>query len=391
MRNPFITSFLPLTFMRILQLSSALPEDRFSTEQLMEAFPCQLPEKVKENIRNLGVSHRHLIDNAVTRSKSGRVTAEAALIDLCIGACRKAVEKSGLSVKDVGYFIAAYDVNPFLSPGLSQLVVRQIGFSPYVKHVNVQGIASTAFPKALELAQDHLGRHPNDHVLICVSGVSSFWFQNQVQGLTNIMEVSQIGKLTNKAQKQLELQKWIATMQYFLFGDGAVACIVGKKKGDFSVGRIVEATNIGKRDYLAGCSMLRALDEPFKFGFYSYLGKEIPELGAKYTTLALKKLLGKDFENQIKAAKKWAVHTGSEKILKAIAERHGIQENRLKESHQILREYGNLAGASLPFILEKILSTNTFTDGDVIMMVGYGWGFSAAATMLKYATEKTSA
>jgi predicted naringenin-chalcone synthase len=373
--------------MRILQLSSALPKNRFSTAQLMENFPCELPENVKQNILNLGVSQRHLIDHEAPKSKSEQVMDEAALVDLCTQACGKAVEKSDLSIKDIRYFVAAYDVNPFLSPGLSQLLVRQVGFDPYVKHVNVQGVASTAFPKALELAENRLAGHPNDHVLICVSGVSSFWFHNQVQGLREVMEISQIGKLTSRAKRQLELRKWIATMEYFLFGDGAVACVVGKKEGNFSIGRIVEVTNVGKRDYLAGYTRLCALDEPFRFGLYSHLGKEIPELGARYATLALKKLLGKDFEDRIKAAKKWAVHTGSEKILNAIAKRHGIQEERLRESHEILREYGNLAGASLPFILERIVSTNTFADGDAILMVGYGWGFSAAATTLEYEAE----
>jgi predicted naringenin-chalcone synthase len=86
----------------------------------------------------------------------------------------------------------------------------------------------------------------------------------------------------------------------------------------------------------------------------------------------------------VKAAKKWAVHTGSEKILNIIAEHHQIQREKLVESYEVLREYGNLAGASLPFILEKIVSGNKFLKGDIILTLGYGWGFSASATMLEF-------
>ncbi|MEM3701085.1 MAG: 3-oxoacyl-[acyl-carrier-protein] synthase III C-terminal domain-containing protein, partial [Candidatus Bathyarchaeia archaeon] len=146
----------------------------------------------------------------------------------------------------------------------------------------------------------------------------------------------------------------------------------------------VEVTNYGKRDYFAGYARISALNEPFKFGFYSHLDKEIPQLGVKYTGLALKKLLGKNVKETIKAARKLAIHTGSEKILKAMAEHHGIKHEKIKESHEVLKECGNLAGASLPFILERIISKNKFSKGDIILMIGYGWGFSASASLLKY-------
>jgi len=378
--NLFITSFINFIDMQIPKLVTASPKNEYSTANLIEAFPCQLPESVRQNVFNLGVSKRYLLNHA----NSTKAMSEIGLIDLCSEACQKAIQKASLSVRDIGYFIAAYDTNPFLSPGLSQLLIRNIGFNPYIKHVNAQGIASTAFPKALELAENHLAAHPEDYVLICVSGVSSYWFQNQVRGIRDVMGISQINQIKNKAKRQVELQKWIATMEFFLFGDGTAACIVAKDGEGLAVKRIVEVTNVGKKDYLAGYARLSALDEPFKFSFYSYLDKKIPELGVKYTALALRKLFGKNAENMMKAAKKWAVHTGSEKILDALAEHNGIEHGKIKESHEILRDYGNLAGASLPFILEKIVSSNKFERGDTILMVGYGWGFSAAAVSLEF-------
>ena len=374
--------------MQILQLSTSLPKNEYSTEELMEIFPCKLPEGVKQNILNLGVSKRYFTDNVALSSKLETILSEARLVDLCVGACEKAMRKASLSVREIGYLVAAYDVNPFLCPGLSQLLVRKIGFTPYIKHINAQGIASTAFPKALEVAENYLAAHPDDYVLLCISGVSSYWFQNQVHGITSVMEISQINQIKNKVKRQMELRKWIATMEFFLFGDGAAACIVAKEGEGLSVEKIVEVTNLGKKDYLAGYARLAALDEPFKFGFYSHLGKEIPELGAKYTALAFKRLLGKNAERITRAAKKWAVHTGSEKILNRMAETHGISYEKIRESHEVLREYGNLAGASLPFILERIVSGGKLSRGDIVLMVGYGWGFSASTALLKHNRAK---
>jgi predicted naringenin-chalcone synthase len=370
--------------MQILQLSSALPEAEYSTEKLLETFPCKLPEGVKRNVFNLGVSKRYLVNHPDQSLKSETVMSETKLVDLCCEACKKALERANLSVRDVDFFVAAYDTNPFLSPGLSQLLIRNIGFNPYIKHFNAQGIASTAFPKALELAENYLAVQSNARVLICVSGVSSYWFQNQVRGLADVMDVRQINQIGNKAKRELELRKWVAVMQYFLFGDGVSATVVANAGEGFTVKRNVEVTNVSRMDYLAGYSRLAMLNEPFKFGFYSHLGRQIPDLGAKYTGLALKRLLGKDLESTINAAKKWAIHTGSGKILNMLAEHHGIEKERLKESHEVLREFGNLAGASLPFILERIISNNKFSEGDIALMLGYGWGFSASATLLEF-------
>jgi predicted naringenin-chalcone synthase len=380
LQNPFIISLINLIDMQIIKLGTALPKNEYSTEKLIEAFPCSIPEGVRQNVFNLGVQRRYLINHA----NSEKAMSENALIKLCSEACENAVQNADLSIKNINYFIAAYDANPFLSPGLSQLLVRNIGFTPYIKHVNAQGIASTAFPKALELAENYLAAHPKDHVLICVSGVSSYWFQNQVRGMTDVIEIKQINQIKSAAKRRVELQKWVATMEFFLFGDGAAACVVANKGEGLTVKKIVEVTNVGKKDYLAGYARLSASNKPFSFGFYSHLDRKIPELGAKYTTLALQGLFGKNVRNSLKNVKKWAVHTGSEKILNVLAEHNEIPYEKIKESHEVLREYGNLAGASLPFILERIVSNTKLAEGDTIAILGYGWGFSAAACLLEF-------
>jgi predicted naringenin-chalcone synthase len=197
------------------------------------------------------------------------------------------------------------------------------------------------------------------------------------------MEISKIATIKGKAKRDFELRKWVATMQYFLFGDGAAAAVLATNDEGLTVKKIAEVTNIGKKDYLAGYARLSALNEPFKFGFHSHLDKEIPKLGVKYTELALNRLLGKNLSSITKTVKAWAIHTGSEKILTALAEHHRIGHEKLKESREVLRECGNLAGASLPFILERIVSQRELSKGDTVMMVGYGWGFSASACLLE--------
>lgn len=370
--------------MRIVQLSKAVPKNEYSTEELIEVFPCRLPDSVKENVLNLGVSKRHLISPITSTSKKETIISEKELLNLCFEACEHAMEKADISVNDVGYFIAAYDANPFLCPGLSHLLIRKLGFNPYIKHVNVQGMACASFTKALELADDHLATHPHDNVLLCTSGVNSYWLINQLRGLRDIMGIREIRLIKDKSKQHMELRKWIATMEFFLFGDGVASCVISREGNGLSVKKVIDVTNYRKNDYLAGYARIATLNEPFKFGFYSYLDKRLPKLGVEYTALAIKKLLGKNAGTMMKAAKKWAIHTGSEKILSMMTEHYKIPHEKLKESYEVLDEYGNLSGASLPFILEKIVSENKFSKGDIILMLGFGWGFSASACMLEF-------
>jgi alkylresorcinol/alkylpyrone synthase len=370
--------------MHILQLSTALPRNQYTTEKLIEEFPCQLPEAVVQNILNLGVRKRYLIRQTNQKTEAEVLMDENELIDICMQACQKALIEADLSPRNINYLITAYDANPFLSPGLSQLLAPRLELDPFVKHVNAQGIASTAFTKTLELAKDHLAAHQRDNVLICVSGVSSYWFQNQVRGLKEVMEIGKINSIGDVKRRQMESRKWVATMQFFLFGDGVAAAVVSNKNEGLKVNKIVEVTNVDEKNYLAGYARLSFTGEPFKFGFHSHLGKEIPDLGVKYTGLAIKRLFGKEEKSRARTVKKWAVHTGSEKILNTLAEHHGVDKEKLRESHEVLRENGNLAGASLPFILDRILSTNKFVEEDEILMLGYGWGFSASAGFLKF-------
>ena len=369
--------------MQILQLSTAVPETEYSTEELIEAFPCRLPDGVKRNVLNLGVSKRYLV-SPVSASEKEKIISEEELVDLCLEACEDTLEKAHVSIKDVGYFIAAYDANPFLCPGLSHLLIRKLGFNPYIKHVNVQGMACAAFTKALELAEDHLATHAKDNVLLCTSGVNSYWLINQLRGLRDVMGIREIRLIKDESMRQMELRKWIATVEFFLFGDGVAGCIVAREGDGLSVNKVVDVTNFGENDYLAGYARIAALNEPFKFGFYSHLDNKLPKLGVEYTALAVKKLLGKDAEGIMKTARKWAIHTGSEKILDMMTEHYEIPHEKIKESYEVLNEYGNLSGASLPFILERMGSENNFSQGDIILMLGFGWGFSASACLLEF-------
>lgn len=356
-------------------LSTAVPRKRYATEELMELFPCKLPESIKQNIANLGVRSRYSVTSP-DFSRSDSMASDAGL-EVCVDACRDATQKLGLSADDIGYFIATYDADPFLCPGLSSLLVRRLDFPPSIKHVSLQGMACTAFTRALELAKDHLASSPRDYVMICVSGINSYWFYNQVRGMKSVMGIKEIQALGTEKRKRKELRKWIAALEFFLFGDGAASIIVAKDGQGPRIADIFHATNLRKTDYLAGYTRLTVLNQPFSFGFSSHLDKNIRKLGLEYTSVVLERLFGERFSEHEAKVKRWIIHTGSEAILDDVASNYGIKHEKMKESYEVLAKQGNLAGASLPFILRRAMQKGKLQEDDLVIALAFGWGFSS--------------
>lgn len=364
--------------MHLLQLSTAVPSHRYLIEEMIELFPHELPDQVKQNVINLGVSSRHFacpIDFSIKSEFTSN--DEDPVVDTSAAACKLALESSGLQPKDIDYLIVTYDSSTFLCPALSNLLLSKLGFKPDTKHVSIQGMACSAFIRSLQLAEDHLARFPKSHVMISLSGVNSYWFYNQVKGIKDVKGIREIQTLKNNNLKSQELRKWTAIIEFFLFGDGSACLIVANQGNGPQFSNMVSITNSRQLDYLTGYAKLTCSNGPFKFGFHSYLGKNIPKLGVEYTSAVLEKLLhGKDPEFKA-GAKKWIVHTGSKRILNHIAQSHSLAYETIKESYEILTDYGNLAGASLPFILEKIIREGKLGPSDYAIMLGYGWGFTA--------------
>ena len=371
--------------MHLLQLSASVPEHKYTTKEVMELFPQELPSGVQQNILNLGVSTRYFVQPTdFSLNMESAPNGLEPVVHVSALACKRALESSSLQPENIDYLIATYDSSAFLCPGVSNLLLGKIGLKPTAKHVSIQGMACSAFARSLQLAGDHLAKFLGSYVMISWSGVNSYWFYNQVRGLKDVKGIQEIMALQDDSLKSRELRKWIALIEFFLFGDGSACAIVSDHGDGPEIKDILSITNMKQSDYLAGYAKLTPLDEPFRFEFYSHLEKDLPKLGVKYTSMILKRLLYGRPSNFKTQAKKWVVHTGSKRILDYVATSHGITYEKIKESYDVLANYGNLAGASLPFILKEIMREGQLAKDDYAIMLGYGWGFSANAGIIVF-------
>lgn len=74
-------------------------------------------------------------------------------------------------------------------------------------------------------------------------------------------------------------------------------------------------------------------------------------------------------------------HQANLRIVEAMAESFKIQESRMLNN---IQRYGNTAAASVPICLHEAVMGGRMKEGDLLMLVAFGTGFSWGATLLRW-------
>jgi len=163
-----------------------------------------------------------------------------------------------------------------------------------------------------------------------------------------------------------------------LFGDGAGAVVASAKPR--SEGRRVELkasasiTDPGLRDALRfeqRGGMLRNI-----------LTLPVPKLAADHARRVLDTVLqAEEIERERIAA--WVMHAGGRRVLEELQGRLGLDDEDVRWSSAILRQYGNLSSPFVFFVLDAALEARV--PGGLWWMSSFGAGFSCHGALLEVA------
>ena len=156
-----------------------------------------------------------------------------------------------------------------------------------------------------------------------------------------------------------------------LFGDGAAGAIVSTEGDGPRLGPSGEHTWPDSLDIMGW-----DIEED---GFKAIFSKSIPELVEKEFESVLHKFLA---HNQMKLSDvdAFACHPGGAKVLSALERVFELNEGGLKESRNILREYGNMSAVTVLFVLERM---RVREKRQRTLMTTLGPGFTAAFMTLE--------
>lgn len=373
----------------VLSIATYVPENPVSTERMLQAFDGRVSAELADTLRRLDIVNRYSIveDFPAYISGNSNRRLESSTTALALRAVDKCLGKFDHQERPIGLLLVATDTSdrPLPCFGYQLLAELEGRVSRDINVVNMQNQGCSVLPKMFEMAGYYLKANPEKSALIVASeGHTGFLGSRNEPHFPGLSELPGRPRAEAKAVEQL--------LESFLFGDGAVAIVLGSSdlpnpSGLAQVGPFSHLTNQEKTD-----TDLLTMNEggilvPIHDDFPHYhMSKEVPNRGAFYAQNCVNQILWKmsDVLETPSNADAFIIHTGSKKILDGVCRSLGMEPSnaRVQGCYKILREHANLSACSIGFILEESLQAKSKGIG---LLVSFGVGFSGSAGVVNYA------
>jgi 3-oxoacyl-[acyl-carrier-protein] synthase-3 len=255
-----------------------------------------------------------------------------------------------------------------------------------LRTVSMQAQGCSVLLKSIEVAQWYLAANPGQLAVVVMSEVHTPFaaplLRSEYCGYRELIKMRKDRRLDSD---QFEQQKLDTTfvIQSMLFGDGAVALLIGSEEGKPAFGPISHLTNDEPND-MNLLTMTSNSSHPFLKGRPQYfMQPNVPMRGAHYALTTVKSVLQHPDSpvSDLTEVDDCLIHTGSKKILDGICSQLDLQPDSAKVhgSYQVLQRYGNLSSASTGFMLAE---KNAWSGPAIV--VGFGVGFAASAGIMNF-------
>ena len=316
--------------MKIIGTGSALPKKVVTNDMLTEFYDTS-DEWIQART------------GIVTR----RIMTDESLLDLAITAAQRALEASGLKAEELDYILCSNVNNNYVFPSLSSMVQGKIGATcPCMDIRN----ACAGFVYVMDLADMYIKTGRAKRILLLT------------------------------AEEPTRFCSWKQRETSVLFGDGAAAAVV-EEGGEYLGGRV---TTICNTEVLY--QRRRLEPTPFEVeGVYIdqpmvMQGREVFRMAVTNCSKEISTLL-EDTGYKIEDVKFFLLHQANMRIIKGIEQYLGGKPEQFPTTVQ---KYGNTSSASMAILLDELVRENRIERGDLLVMSGFGAGFTTGSCMLKY-------
>ena len=373
----------------LLSASTATPRHAFKTTDLVGNLMHKLSPELINAINTLGVEQRYsTVENYpdFLRGKKKRTTSSTT--ELGVDATRRCIQEWGGDPSRIGLLIAATNTPDQMLPCLASEVMGKTHglLSRSMRTVSMQAQGCSVLLKSIEVAQWYLTANPGKLAIVLMSEAHTPFaaplLRDEYHGFREVIKLRKERKIDADKFEQQRLDTTFV-IQSMLFGDGAVALLVGNEGGNPAFGPISHLTNDEPND-MNLLTMVSNSSHPFLKGRPQYFMKpSVPSRGAHYAVTTIKNVLQHPDSpvSDINSVSDCLIHTGSKKILDGVCSHLDLQPDSRKvhSSYEVLQHYGNLSSASTGFMLAGKKDWSGAT-----MVVGFGVGFAASAGIMSY-------
>ena len=236
----------------------------------------------------------------------------------------------------------------------------------------------------MEVAQWYLAANPNKLALVLMAEAHTPFvaplLASEFYGYRELVRARKDGKIDATTFDKQRLDTTFV-IQSMLFGDGAVALLIGNQEGKPAFGPISHLTNDDVEDVNL-LTMTSNSSHPLLNGRAQYFMRpNVPSRGAHYAVTTVKDVLEHPDSpvSDLGQVDDCMIHTGSKKILDGVCSQLHLEKDSTKVSgsYEVLKNYGNLSSASTGFMLAE---KDEWTGPAIV--VGFGVGFTASAGIM---------
>ena len=156
----------------LVQASTATPEHKFSTTELVASMMHKLSPELINSICSLGVENRYsTMDNYADFLMGAPMNQTSSTTELGVNATRRCIEEWGGDPSQIGLLIAATNTPDQMLPCLaSEVMGRTHGLLPRsLATVSMQSQGCSVMLKSVEVAQWYLAANPGKMAIVLMS------------------------------------------------------------------------------------------------------------------------------------------------------------------------------------------------------------------------------
>ncbi|TAN37436.1 MAG: type III polyketide synthase [Verrucomicrobia bacterium] len=354
----------------IHSIATAVPPLRYRQEQIRDFMLQAVPgdERMRRVLRRMyaqsGIAFRHSVlgdlkgavaepffvqtldlqwHTPTTAQRNARFTREAP--PLFVDIARRALAQSDFAPSEVTHVVTA-SCTGFFNPGPDFHIVRALGLPETTHRVHVGFMGCYAMFPALKVAEAFCRADANAVVLVVCVELCSLHIQLKPTG--------------------------DSLLAGCLFADGGGGAVVSAKSPRIKTPTLAIQTLETTLLPDSAAAMAWTIGDD---GFDIVLSSYVPDIIRAHIQPAVERVLAKQSLTLCNVSR-WAVHPGGRAILDKVATALALPADACDVSREVLRDYGNMSGATLFFVLERILHGNAQPSGATLCALAFGPGLT---------------
>ncbi|MBB5855645.1 3,5-dihydroxyphenylacetyl-CoA synthase DpgA [Amycolatopsis umgeniensis] len=335
---------------RFAGVGTAVSASSYSQSELLEILDIEDP-KIRSIFLNSAIDRRFLTlppegpgGERVSEPQGDLLDKHKKIaVDMGCRALEACLKSAGATLSDLRHLCCVTSTG-FLTPGLSALIIREMGIDPHCSRSDIVGMGCNAGLNALNVVSGWSAAHPGElGVVLCSEACSAAY------ALDGTMRTAVVNSLFGDGSAALAV----------ISGDGRVP---GPRVLKFASYIITDAVEAMRYDWDR---------EQDRFSFF--LDPQIPYVVGAHAEIVIDRLLSGTGLRRSDIAQ-WLVHSGGKKVVDAVVVNLGLSRYDVRHTTGVLRDYGNLSSGSFLFSYERLADEDVARPGEygVLMTMGPG-------------------